>query len=353
MKWSAGARVAVARSPEELGRIVPAWEALARAAIEPNPFYEPWMLLPALRAFGGGQDLRIVQVWVGDELAGLFPLERAATYKGLPAATLRSWRHPHCLLCTPLVRRELADVALARLFAEADASLLELHYIPAGEPFARALGAYSPAVTRRYARPLLRKHRATVSSNLRRRIGRHERALAKLGTLSRVILRPQDDVARWTADFLRIEAGGWKGRKGGALACKEANRRYAEEILAAAFGRGRLMGCGLDLDGVPIARRLSFTAGEGSYAFKTAYDERYAEFSPGVLMEADNVRQLEADPALQWMDSYTEDANLGVERLWPDRREMHSLVAATGPWGRAMLAALPTLRWIKGKYSRA
>jgi hypothetical protein len=35
-----------------LEKYVPAWEDLATAAIEPNVFYEPWMALPAIRAFG-------------------------------------------------------------------------------------------------------------------------------------------------------------------------------------------------------------------------------------------------------------------------------------------------------------
>ncbi len=346
------ARVAVARGPAELERIVPAWEALARAALAPNPFYEPWMLLPALRAFGEGQDLRLVQVWIGEQLAGLFPFERASSYKGLPAATLRSFRHPHCLLCTPLVRRDLAGICMEMLFSRLEFSLVELYYLPAEDPFRRALCAFNPIVTREYSRPLLRKHRATVSGNLRRRLGRQERALGKLGTLTRVTLQPHDDVTRWIEDFLVLEASGWKGRNGGAMACKEVNRRYAAEIFTAAFRRGRLMGCGLDLDGRPIARRLSFTAGEGAYAFKTAYDERYAEFSPGVLLEADNLRQVDAHPGVQWMDSFTEDQNLALSRMWTGARTMQHLLAARGAWGRVATAALPALRWLKGKYSR-
>jgi len=39
----------------QLEEHLPAWEDLALAAIEPNVFYESWMLLPALRAYGGGQ----------------------------------------------------------------------------------------------------------------------------------------------------------------------------------------------------------------------------------------------------------------------------------------------------------
>ena len=109
------------------------------------------------------------------------------------------------------------------------------------------------------------------------------------------------------------------------------------------------MGCGLDLDGQPIARRLSFTAGEGAYAFKTAYDERYADCSPGVLLEADNVRQVDGDAHLQWMDSFTEDDNLALRRMWSAERRMQHVLVARGAWGRAAAAALPALRWLKAK----
>src|SRR5689334_11521183 len=39
----------------ELAPLQEECEELARSAAEPNPFYEPWMLLPALRNFGTGQ----------------------------------------------------------------------------------------------------------------------------------------------------------------------------------------------------------------------------------------------------------------------------------------------------------
>src|SRR5262245_22457654 len=36
-----------------LEKRIGAWEELAAAAIEPNVFYEPWMLMPALKAYRG------------------------------------------------------------------------------------------------------------------------------------------------------------------------------------------------------------------------------------------------------------------------------------------------------------
>ena len=47
--------VKVIRDSDRLFEHIPAWEDLAAAALEPNPFYEHWVLLPALRHFGAKQ----------------------------------------------------------------------------------------------------------------------------------------------------------------------------------------------------------------------------------------------------------------------------------------------------------
>jgi CelD/BcsL family acetyltransferase involved in cellulose biosynthesis len=341
--------VTVARSLTELDCLVPAWEDLARATLEPNPFYEHWMLRPAIAAFATAHDMSVVLVWSGERLDGLFPFARVARYKGLPASALASWQHSHTLLCTPLVRADAAAACLEALFDWLETPLVEWRYLAAGEPFHCALRAALAArgldviVNRSHSRALLRKHRATVSGRFRRQLLKSE----KRAGLASVTLGSRDDIGRWIDDFLRIEAAGWKGRNGSAMASKPANERYFREIIGAAFRRGQLIGCGLDAGGRPVARRFSFSAGEAAYAFKTAYDESYAEFSPGALLELANVRQVDADPRVQWMDSFTEVNVLAVERLWPDRREMQTLLAGFGTWGRLAATALPWLRWLK------
>ena len=346
-------RVSVARNLAELESIVPAWDALARDALEPNPFYESWMLLPALRAFGAGQDVRVVLVWRGERLIGLFPFQHEARYKGMPVSALRSWLHVHCLLCTPLVLAGSASACLDALFAWCEASFIDFRYLPAGQPFHRALSAALAArglkttVNRAWSRPLLRKNRAAVSVQLRRRFAKKERRLAERGRFERVRLAPGGDIGRWIEDFLALEARGWKGRKGSAMAFTEANRRFAAEIFTGAFQRGRLLMGGFDFEGRPIGRRASFLARDGAYAFKTAYDETMAEFSPGAMLELDNVRELDATPGLEWMDSLTEDGNLALERMGPDERPMESLAVALGAWGGMAAVALPALRWAR------
>ena len=82
--------VVVIEDFEMLEDYIQAWEDLAVDALEPNPFYEPWMLMPALRGLATGKDLRVVLVLNIDRgepvLCGVFPLERRARYKGLPVA---------------------------------------------------------------------------------------------------------------------------------------------------------------------------------------------------------------------------------------------------------------------------
>src|SRR3954451_13319957 len=83
--------------------LIPDWEALAAEAAEPNPFYEPWMLLPALEAYGA-DDFHCIVVRDKGTLAALLPMRMERRYRGLPLRVLRSWRHRNMLLCTPLLR---------------------------------------------------------------------------------------------------------------------------------------------------------------------------------------------------------------------------------------------------------
>jgi hypothetical protein len=81
-------RVTVLDHPATLAGHMAAWNDLAAAALEPNVFYEPWMLLPAIDSFGRGRELRYVLVYADQGnapplLCGLFPsnappLQRAA-----------------------------------------------------------------------------------------------------------------------------------------------------------------------------------------------------------------------------------------------------------------------------------
>jgi CelD/BcsL family acetyltransferase involved in cellulose biosynthesis len=345
--------VQVLRDRRSLEAIVRPWEDLAANALEANPFYEPWILLPALWARGEA-GFECVSVWDDGKLIGLFPFERGSSFKRLPVATLTSWRHSAYLLCTPLVRAGAAEVALRALlrWAVDETSMLELPYLPANGAFDDALRTVAKTVVRtaRFSRALLVKGSSAdaymeeaMSARLRRQVRRNERRLAAMGA-DTVVVRPGDAIGDEVERFLALEARGWKGRQGGALAASAHNLRFGREVLTEAHKRGRLHMVGVNCEGRAIARRVSLLAGEGAYAFKTAYDEDYAAYSPGVLAEAMCLREFHEQPRVRWMDSYTAPDNAMVNRMWKDRRAMQSVAVGVGGWGAFWLSVYSSLR---------
>ena len=363
--------VVLVRDLQTLSGLVPAWEELAAAAIEPNVFYEHWMLLPALEAFGAGKDIKLALVLIHDpcneeapaKLGGLFPLEPLDRFRKLNVSALSLWQHVHCYVCTPLVRADAARECMGELFrwfrsGGAGASLVELRCMSGDGPFHKLLVDLSNELgllswtTDGFTRGLWRQGHdrdtdpeRAVSGDLRRRLRRKEKRLSELGRVEHVVLQPQDDVGRWIDEFLQVEASGWKGVRGSALASSGSGRRYFSEIATSAFRRDRLLMLGLNFDGRPIARRCAFVAGEGSFAFKTAYDEKYADFSPGAILEMDSIRQLNTLPGVRWMDSCATPDNSLVNRLSNDRRTIQSVSVGWGAVGEFVVSGLPLLRW--------
>jgi CelD/BcsL family acetyltransferase involved in cellulose biosynthesis len=369
--------VVVVRDLQKLSSFIPAWEELAEHALERNVFYEHWMLLPALQAYGAGKDIGVALVLIDSDgnrpgagsLAGLFPLRLIPRFRNLKISALSLWQHPHCYLGTPLVRADRAVECVSGLLQwlrrGASAKLLELPWIAADGPFRTLLLerctdlGLTSWTTESFTRGLWRQASnaaggpgAAVSGALRRRLRRHEKRLTESGRLEHVAMGPAEDIGRWIEEFLRVEASGWKGAGGSALACSESGRRYFTQITTAAFRRGRLLMLGLDYDGEPIARRCAFLAGDGSFAFKTAYDERFAHYSPGTILEIDSLLQLQGLGRVRWMDSCAAPDNALINRISNERKAIHSLAIAGGPLGEVVIAGLRLLRWTNRRLLR-
>src|SRR5262245_29643707 len=71
---------------------------------------------------------------------------------------------------------------------------------------------------------------AALSAKHRKMIRRQERQLSEIGRLDYDALTPDDDVAVWIEEFLRLEASGWKGRENTAIASDESDQSYFRSI---------------------------------------------------------------------------------------------------------------------------
>lgn len=179
-----------------------------------------------------------------------------------------------------------------------------------------------------------------MSAKKRKELRRQHNRLAEEGAL--VFERVEDDagLAEWTAEFLALEAAGWKGEAGSALSSAPDTRSLFEQSLAGAAAAGRLERLALRLDGRAIAMLVNFVTAPGAYSFKTAFDEDYARFSPGMLLQLENLALLER-PEIQWADSCAVEGHPMIERLWRDKRRMISRnIAIGGPMRRGLFHLL-------------
>jgi len=178
--------------------------------------------------------------------------------------------------------------------------------------------------------------------------------LAEKGALTYNRLDSSLDLRRWLDEFIELEMAGWKGREGTAFGSNPNHRTWLEEVVQSAEERGRLMMLGLRLDDRAVALKLNFLSHPGSYAFKIAYDEALSKFSPGVLLELDNVKRLHSDPTIEWMDSLAAPGHSLMDRVWSDRTPIVSLLIAPGRLlGKVLLSSFPLLRTLRRSLAAA
>ena len=337
---------------------VAAWERLVAQASEPNPFYEPWFLIPSLRQWGAG-DRVVIKAWfTGGRLAGLMPIFRSAGYYGHAITHATGWLHANSFCGTPLIAAGQEDDFWRALLAHFDRSprralFLHLPKLPADGPAFAALsrvldGSARPHYivaeeNRAFLHGDVSAHdylESSMSAKKRKELRRQHNRLAEEGALSFERIEGEAGLAAWTQEFLALEGAGWKGAAGSALANAEDTRALFTEALAGAAAAGRLERLALRLDGRAVAMLVNFITAPGAYSFKTAFDEDYARFSPGMLLQLENLALLER-PDVEWADSCAAQGHPMIERLWRGQRRMvSSNIAIGGTPRRAMFRLL-------------
>ncbi|MCK0128848.1 GNAT family N-acetyltransferase [Erythrobacter sp. F6033] len=336
------------RTPQFLS----AWKNLAARASEPNPFFEPWFLIPSLAAYAGanakaGARVSVLVFYEEGELAGILPVERSHNYYGYPVPHCRGWLHDNAFYGAPLVATGFEEAFWNAVLDHSDqtaglALFLHMPLLQEGGPLDRALRAVL-ASSSRANEIVLRRERAMLKSELssedylsqalskkhRKELRRQRRRLADGGSLT--VHRRTDDFAtgEWIAEFLALESAGWKGDAGSALAGNAATRNFFTSIIQGAARAGKLERLALRLDGKPVAMLASFLSASGSYSFKTAFDERYAANSPGLQLQIENLDALDRSET-EWIDSCAAEGHPMIDRLWTERRQLVSRNIAIG-----------------------
>jgi CelD/BcsL family acetyltransferase involved in cellulose biosynthesis len=331
------ARITLASEVDDA--LIAAWAQLARAASEPNAFAEHWFVIAALSHLRENRDVRLMQVWEGTtRLIGIIPLTHYNRYGRMPARHVGNWTHYQSFMGTPLIERGYEGQFWHALITALDDSawasgFLSLTGLSEGGPAHQSLISSAAALNRpvptvhRFERALLASKSdaetylsANIRSKKRKELRRLANRLGELGTLRFNVLDDAAELPKWCDDFLSLEAAGWKGNGGAALANHTATTEFLRACLGGAHAAARLDFQRLDLDGRAIAMLINFSTPPGSWSFKIAYDESLARFSPGVLIELENLPRVLGDPEIDWMDSCAVADHPMINSLWGERR---------------------------------
>ena len=160
---------------------------------------------------------------------------------------------------------------------------------------------------------------ARFSGRRRNDLRRARRRAEEGGAVTAEVISPSPaDVEPLLAEFFAVEAAGWKGERGTALALDERRRRFFEEYAAASAADGSLRLCRFRIGEETAAVQLAVEHARRLWLLKIGYDERFARSSPGTLLLLETARWatengLEAIELLGDREPWT--------RVWTDREE--------------------------------
>jgi CelD/BcsL family acetyltransferase involved in cellulose biosynthesis len=163
-----------------------------------------------------------------------------------------------------------------------------------------------------------------LSSSSRKKLRQHRRRLSEKGTLTSVIASEPEAVRRALEDFLALEASGWKGRQGTALLCDDRDAAFMRTAVGELAEQGCASIHALSLDGRAVSMQIVARAGSAAFTWKTAYDEKFHDVSPGMLLLEDYTAFFLADPTIAYVDSCAYDDS-GFMSAWTERQSIADL----------------------------
>jgi CelD/BcsL family acetyltransferase involved in cellulose biosynthesis len=316
------------------------WRRLAESAVEPNGYYLPdWELAVNASARGRtGTSALIAQIETENDgaarLIGLMPVVAMSRAYKIPLPALVSG-HPYGTLCTPLLDRDMAPDAAAQLLQaarNAGARALILREVALD---GAAMKAFDEVLRQEDLRPrVLQSHlRASLDATrgaeelLREALGpkklkelrRQRHRLAQYGAVRFEVARRPEAVAAALETFLRLEASGWKGKRGTALMQDDGDASFIRRAAPALAANSQCEIVTLHADIMPVAAAIVLRHQDRAFYFKLGIDERFAKFSPGVQLTLELTRHLCADPAIASADSMASPDHPMINPIWRGR----------------------------------
>lgn len=353
-------QVQLVRASAVDAKLLHAWQKLDGWSAQANVFNESRVLPAALTHCDPAGTAQLFLLWEGAarerKLIGLMPLALERRYGARPLPHWQNWLHPNAFLGNPLIAPGREHGFWQALFARLDAApgaglFFHLNGLALDGLAAEALFAVCADerrrcdVVRRHKRAFLRSdlgaeayYEQAVRPKKRKELRRQKRRLEEMGRLEFHRCDGRDGLGTWIDAFLALEAAGWKGQGQSALGSQNRTRALFRDMLGAMAAAGRLELLSLSFEGASIAMLVNLRSGDGVFSFKTAFDESFARFSPGVLLQIKNYALLDR-PDFRWADSCAAPGHPMIDSLWTERRSIGRVSVAIGGGARRMAFA--------------
>lgn len=354
------------------------WLDLTRRALEPNVFLDPAFALSAVQHLPIAQRPAFLFVWGSgardnpSDLIGLFALSLPQPGRGHMA---RIWCTEMMTSGLPLLDRERAYQAVQTMhqYVAARHSHVRSIIIPqmpiegaTRDVFDRHAGIHAlpthvfdrrtraVASSEVNADEFMSHH---VSSRKRKELRRQQRRLEELGELKYTSARSSGEVRNAMERFLTLEASGWKGRKTTALLSDPSTATFARTMARYFAQDGKCSIDALELNGRPIAMGIVLCSNDTAFFWKTAYDEAYAKYSPGVLFSVEMTRRMIANGAHNLINSCAIPDHPMIDHIWRERIVMGEYCTATlnarAKYFASMVSRETSRRRLRGAVKRA
>jgi hypothetical protein len=235
---------------------------------------------------------------------------------------------------TPVVDRDHIETVVAAFFEAIRRTpelpkLIQLAWMEAETPvftvMRRQLGRWHYREYERDPRPFVDlivappKQSGSTRQNLRRH---WKRLLALPGGADISNERFPPEVVQGAFEvFLKMEEKQWKGAQGTAILSRPQNALVSRKMVENLANEGNASVAVLRVGGEPVATQVLFYCGRKAYTWKTAFDSRYSEYSPGTVLVDGVTSRMLGNGEVSEVDSCSYSTGF-MARIWEGRHDL-------------------------------
>lgn len=301
----------VIRSINELGALEPGWNNLLENFAYHDVGYSYKWFQHWTNSFLENKPMRVVAIEEDEQLISVLPLyEEKMSYFKMNIPVLQSMTNWHSHRFDLLAKNDNEEIfckAINAAFAEGREHLIVLNFVPGDSYVLKQLSSACKEMKWNYA---ISEHSTNsqikeantfteyfeqLDGKFRRNVRAAEKKALNKGALSLMQLKDENEIDHFLERGFAIEASGWKGCQGTAIACNQSVRRFYEGIAKDLFKRGEfdayLLGSGDDdlaflycIKGFGVVRALKIGA-----------NENFRNLAPGMLITKEVLNRLHDD----------------------------------------------------------